>query len=198
MIFTYLPIMKMKYFEIQLLPNKIDPLQHYLNLKKMNSKEAIFEKTERYIESLGFEIVNKDDQRPWGGFLVIHEDQAAKFASQFFPEEDFESLKISEKLSPKILIVAPNKRLSWQYHFRRAEIWRCIEGQVAVGTSLTDEQKDTTILKIGDKIKLQQGERHRLIGLEDWGVVAEIWQHTDASHPSDEEDIVRLQDDFGR
>jgi hypothetical protein len=27
---------------------------------------------------------------------------------------------------------------------------------------------------------LQQGERHRLVGLEEWGVVAEIWQHTDA------------------
>lgn len=164
----------------------------------MNSKEEIFKQTEQYIEGLGFEIVKKDEQRPWGGFLVINEDQASKFASQFFPEEDFESLKISEKLSPKILIVAPHKRLSWQYHFRRAEIWRCIEGKVAVGTSLTDEQNEIKTLVKGDKIKLQQGERHRLIGLDDWGVVAEIWQHTDASHPSDEDDIVRLQDDFGR
>ena len=54
------------------------------------------------------------------------------------------------------------------------------------------------ILKVGDKIKLKQGKRHRLIGLEGWGVVAEIWQHTDAANPSDEDDIVRLQDDFGR
>jgi len=34
-------------------------------------------------------------------------------------------------------------------------------------------------------------------GIDGWGVVAEIWQHT-ASNPSDEEDIERLQDDFGR
>jgi hypothetical protein len=27
---------------------------------------------------------------------------------------------------------------------------------------------------------------------------AEIWQHTDVNHPSDEEDIIRVQDDFGR
>ena len=53
-------------------------------------------------------------------------------------------------------------------------------------------------LSKGDKIKLKQGERHRLIGLEDWGIVAEIWQHTDAARPSNEDDIVRLQDDFGR
>jgi mannose-6-phosphate isomerase-like protein (cupin superfamily) len=184
---------------------KFFPLQveHFIistnfDLEIMNSKEEIFEQTEQYIEGLGFEIVKKDKQRPWGGFLVINENQASKFASQFFPEEDFESLKISEMLSPKILLVAPEKRLSWQYHFRRAEIWRCIKGKVAVGTSMTDVQNEIKTLLEGDKIKLQQGERHRLIGLEDWGVVAEIWQHTDASNPSDEDDIVRLQDDFGR
>lgn len=147
---------------------------------------------------LGLEVVKQDRERPWGGFLVINEDQAKEFATEFFLEENLESLKISGKLSPKILLVAPEKRLSWQYHYRRAEIWRCIEGEVAVATSLTDEEKERIILKKGDKIKLQQGERHRLIGLEDWGVVAEIWQHTDAQNPSDEEDIVRLQDDFGR
>ena len=164
----------------------------------MKEKESVFKKAEELMDSLGFTIVKQDRERPWGGFLVIEENQAPQFAKQFFPEEDFESLKISEKLSPKILLVAPGKRLSWQYHFRRAEIWRCIDGEVAVATSLTDEESDRVILKVSDKIKLQQGERHRLIGLEDWGVVAEIWLHSDASHPSDEEDIVRLQDDFGR
>jgi mannose-6-phosphate isomerase len=37
-----------------------------------------------------------------------------------------------------------------------------------------------------------------LVGLDQWGVVAEIWQHTDVTNLSDESDIVRLQDDFGR
>lgn len=164
----------------------------------MNTSTEIFEKAERLMDELGFDIIKSDRSRPWGGFLVINEIQAKKFAKQFFPEEDFEALKLSDKLSPKILLVAPGKRLSWQYHFRRAEIWRCIDGQVNVATSMTDEQKDIMTLKKGDKIKLQQGERHRLIGMEDWGVVAEIWQHTDAKNPSDEDDIVRLEDDFGR
>ena len=39
---------------------------------------------------------------------------------------------------------------------------------------------------------------HRLVGLSNWGIIAEIWQHTDPEKPSDEEDIVRVQDDFGR
>lgn len=50
----------------------------------------------------------------------------------------------------------------------------------------------------GDQLFLKQGERHRLVGLDDYCVVLEIWQHIDAKQPSDEEDIIRLQDDFGR
>ena len=36
-----------------------------------------------------------------------------------------------------------------------------------------------------------------LIGLDNYSIVAEIWQHTDKNNPSDEEDIIRVQDDFG-
>lgn len=157
-----------------------------------------FSKAAALLQELGLHIVQADKERPWGGFYVIDESQAAIFIQHFFPEEDVEGLKIAGKLSPKILVVAPGKRLSWQYHHRRAEIWRCVEGEVSVVTSPGDEPLVQTRLQPGDIIKLQQGERHRLIGLDDWGIVAEIWQHTDAAFPSDEEDIVRLQDDFGR
>ncbi len=51
---------------------------------------------------------------------------------------------------------------------------------------------------MGDIIEIQKGERHRLIGLSDFGIVAEIWIHTDSVNPSDENDIVRLQDDYAR
>ena len=54
------------------------------------------------------------------------------------------------------------------------------------------------VYNVGDQLILKQGERHRLIGLNKTSVVAEIWQHTDATHPSDEDDIIRVQDDFGR
>ena len=102
------------------------------------------------------------------------------------------------KLSPKILLVKPGARLSWQYHHRRAETWRVIKGPVGVVRSLDDAQKDMIPHHNGDVITLQKGERHRLIGLDSWGVVAEFWQHTEAKSPSNEEDIVRLQDDYAR
>jgi len=164
----------------------------------MKTNTSVFERASDLLKKLDLKIIQLDSSRPWGGFFVLDEKEAPRFAKEFFPEEDFEKLKLSEKLSPKILLVAPGKRLSWQYHHRRAEIWRCIDGEVAVSTSLTDEEGPQQILQVGDKIKLQQGQRHRLIGLDGWGVIAEIWQHTDAANPSDEEDIVRVQDDFGR
>ena len=103
-----------------------------------------------------------------------------------------------EKLSPKILIVKPNARLSWQYHHRRAEIWRVYKGECGIIRSKTDKENEMKTYVEGDQIKLKQGERHRLIGLDDYCLVAEIWQHTDINNPSNEEDIVRVQDDFGR
>ena len=64
--------------------------------------------------------------------------------------------------------------------------------------SNTDTENEIEIYDEGDQIILEQGERHRLIGLDDYSVIAEIWKHTDANNPSDEDDIIRVQDDFGR
>lgn len=170
-----------------------------MNFKlKSTERTGVFSEIENYLTLLKLTVVDNDFNRPWGGFFVIDEQQAKPFADLFFPGIDLSSLRISGKLSPKILVVEPGKRLSWQYHHRRAEIWRSLSGKVGVVTSLTDEEKDTHTLSVGEEIRLTQGQRHRLVGLAEWGVLAEIWQHTDAENPSDESDIVRVQDDFGR
>lgn len=162
------------------------------------SKENLFQETEQKLKEQGFNISSQDQSRPWGGFFVIDEDQAQQFADTYFDSMPVDQLKISGKLSPKILLVAPNKRLSWQYHHRRAEIWKVVKGSVGVVTSDTDEEGQLKTYHPGELITLRQGERHRLVGLDGWGVLAEIWQHTDAENPSNEDDIVRVQDDFGR
>ena len=169
-----------------------------LNFSEDTPKALVFEKIEEYLNQQQLNVDKQDDTRPWGGFFVLDESQAEKFIALYFPHITKEEIIISGKLSPKILIVGPNKRLSWQYHHRRGEIWKLIGGMAGVVTSDTDVEKDTSHLSIGDIIKLKQGERHRLIGLDVWGIVAEIWQHTDTDNPSNEDDIVRLQDDFGR
>jgi mannose-6-phosphate isomerase-like protein (cupin superfamily) len=162
------------------------------------TKSTLFEKTARLLAEQGFTIVEQDDARPWGGFFVIDETQANRFIETYFPTEKPANFAAFAKLSPKILMVAPGKRLSWQYHFRRAEIWQVVEGTVGVVTSPTDEEGELKTYRPGDLIRLAKGERHRLVGLDDWGVIAEIWQHTDPENPSDEDDIVRLKDDYRR
>ena len=164
----------------------------------MQEMNNYFVNIENKIQSLGFSVVSKDFERPWGGFLVIDESQAQEFSNKFFKSLDVSTLKIGGKLSPKILIVKPGARLSWQYHNRRAEIWQVYKGSAGIIRSDSDLENEMKVYNEGDQIVLKQGERHRLIGLDDYCVVAEIWQHTDVNHPSNEEDIIRVQDDFGR
>ena len=161
-------------------------------------KSDVFSEVRKVLDSQNFQIVSEDQTRPWGGFFVLAEDQAQKFADTYFNGIAVEDLRISGKLSPKVLIVAPGKRLSWQYHDRRAEIWQVIKGTVGIITSPTDEEGELKEYVPGDRILLGKGLRHRAAGLSDWGIIAEIWQHTDHENPSDESDIVRVEDDFGR
>ena len=161
-------------------------------------KEEMYNHVLEYIEKEGLKVVTSDFTRPWGGFFVLDESQADLFIETFFPTYKKEELMLGNKLSPKVLVVEPGQRLSWQYHHRRAEIWRVVEGEVGVVMSDTDDETELNTFEPGDIIVLTKGQRHRLVGLDGWGVIAEIWQHTNPDEPSDEDDIVRLQDDYGR
>ena len=170
----------------------------HLEIDAQLSKSEVFEKVALFLAELGFEISSKDMDRPWGGFFVLEESQILKFKSEFFPEVALSDDQLKQKLSPKFLLVAPNARLSWQYHFRREELWKLIAGKSAICRSGSDEQGPVEPMTQGQVVSLEKGERHRLIGTDNWGVVAEIWMHSDPENPSDEEDIVRLQDDYSR
>ena len=158
----------------------------------------IFENVKSFLKKNNFKILSNDLNRPWGGFYLIDEDQSKKFINLFFNKSISKSIDFSNKLSPKILIIKPNKRLSWQYHNRRSEIWSVIEGNILVSMSENNEEEGQIVLKIKDHLEIGRKIRHRIIGNDDYALVAEIWIHTDKSNPSDENDIVRLQDDFNR
>lgn len=169
-----------------------------LDLSQKTDKQTAFDSVQNYIQSNALTIQKKDQERPWGGFFVIDNTSLITFINHFFPGVDVKKNGKKQVLSPKILLVQPEKRLSWQYHHRRSEVWKIVDGPVGIIISDDDSQTDVRSYNPGDVVTIEQGQRHRLVGLEDWGVVAEIWQHTDSSHPSDEHDIVRLEDDFGR
>ncbi len=169
-----------------------------MRIEKSATKAEIFNQIKEWLDFNDYIVAAEDRERPWGGFFVIDESQIAKFRSQFFASVEFSEAQLQQKLSPKILLVAPEKRLSWQYHHRRAEIWKLVGGEGGIITSPTDEEGEMEHLKLGEVVELAKGERHRLVGLDNWAVVAEIWMHTDPDNPSNEEDIVRVQDDFQR
>lgn len=163
-----------------------------------SSKHAIFQAVATELAEHGLNTTAVDPERPWGGFYVIDEAQTALFIDTYFAEERGEIALGEQKLSPKILIVEPEKRLSWQYHHRRTELWKVVNGKAGVMLSDTDEETSVQTRNIGDVIRISTQLRHRIVGLDSWGVLAEIWQHSDPAHPSDEDDIVRVTDDFGR
>ena len=155
----------------------------------------LFLSVKNEIESKGYKIVGYDFDRPWGGFLLINELQSEKFIKEFISKDLY---KIDGRVSPKILIVNPNSRLSWQYHYRRKEIWKVYKNSVGVVRSSDDKENEMSIHSEGDLIQFDKEERHRLVGLSKLGIVAEIWIHTDKNNPSNEDDIIRLQDDYSR
>ena len=155
----------------------------------------LFFSVKNEIESKGYDIIGHDFNRPWGGFILIDELQSEKFINEFI-SKDLD--KIDGRVSPKILIVNPNSRLSWQYHYRRKEIWKVYKNTVGIVRSSDDNENDMSIHREGDLIQFNKEERHRLVGLSKPGIVSEIWIHTDKNNPSNENDIIRLQDDYSR
>jgi len=165
----------------------------------MKTKEQIHTEILNKLISADIKIDGEDFNRPWGGFFKISNESLSKFLSGYFSgvELPFDITKLN--VSPKILVVEPGKKLSWQVHQRRSELWKVVSGSVGVYLSPTDIQPDKmNIYKNNETVEMKLGTRHRLVGLDDWGVVAEIWIHSDPDNPSDEDDIIRIDDDFGR
>jgi mannose-6-phosphate isomerase len=160
--------------------------------------DAVVSRARASLATAGLTVVGEDLTRPWGGFLLISQADIRRFIQTYFPGSDLQAAHERLELSPKLLLVAPGARLSWQYHRRRREIWRVVEGPVGISRSLTDDETPMRSYDVDEILSLELGERHRLIGLDTWGVIAEIWQHTDATSPSDEDDIVRVIDDYDR
>lgn len=164
----------------------------------MMTKKEIQSQVEKRIKEKNLFIAGKDFERPWGGFFKISDQSLDDFISVYFSGVNMNFNK-SLNLSPKILVVEPGKKLSWQVHERRSELWRVVKGPVGIYRSANDVQpEEMEKFNKGETIELDLGTRHRLVGLDDWGIVAEIWVHQFPDKPSDENDIRRIEDDFGR
>lgn len=109
------------------------------------------------------------DKRPWGSFTVLDEGEGYKV---------------------KRIEVLPGKRLSYQKHAQRAEHWFVVQGSAKV--TLDGEE---IILKMGETVDISVGTAHRV---ENPGNELTIFIEIQQGDYLGEDDIVRLEDDFGR
>lgn len=166
------------------------------------SKQDLIGKIIEISKEFGYTVADVDTAKPWGGFVRFEYGDGDNFVNEFFAGVDPVSARLGNpdaQLSPKFLVVAPGERLSWQVHARRAEKWVFLTDGGYYRSTNPDVMGELRAAQPGEVVQFAAGECHRLVGATDgYTIVAEIWQHTDRDHPSNEEDITRLQDDYKR
>jgi mannose-6-phosphate isomerase-like protein (cupin superfamily) len=99
----------------------------------------------------------------------------------------FEELAKNERVTVKLLYVEEGCRLSYQYHRHRREFWWVVKGRVVATVDSVN-----TVLREGESVEVPVRGRHRVAALVD-SVLLEV-----ARGRFDEDDIVRVEDDYGR
>lgn len=170
-------------------------------LQRYTDPSIIITELAHKMEASGMTIEEVITDKPWGAMVRFSKSDAAQFKELFFDHLELDLLKngdICTALSPKLLVVKPHARLSWQYHNRRAEYWTFLTSAQYMLSESNNMPETPEEAKRESYIYIKPKERHRLIGGNGVTIVAEIWQHSDKNNPSDEKDIVRVQDDYRR
>ena len=111
-----------------------------------------------------------------------------KIYSEIRPWGRFEKFHENKSCTVKLIYVNANSRLSLQYHKKRSEFWKVIKG-----TAVVEIDKKTIVLKEGETITIPRQAKHRVLALKSDCIILEI-----AYGRFDENDIVRLEDDYQR
>lgn len=104
------------------------------------------------------------------------------------PWGNFQQFTLNQKSTVKILKILPKRKLSLQKHHKRNEFWKVIKGNCIILIG-----KDEYRAKEGDEFFIPKKTEHRIIGGDMTSEVLEISFGT-----FDEEDIIRLEDVYGR
>jgi len=106
------------------------------------------------------------------------------------PWGSFENLLDTDYCKVKRIIVKPGQRLSYQYHHERTEHWVIVQGDAIV--TLNDKDH---IFKEGMVVEIPVGTKHRVKNEFDKNL---IFIETQTGTYFGEDDIVRIEDDYGR
>jgi len=102
----------------------------------------------------------------------------------------YESLIHGDRFQVKRLVVEPNRQLSLQSHFHRAEHWVVVKG-----TARVTRDQETLIVRENESVYLPLGCLHRL---ENPGKIPLTLIEVQSGAYLGEDDIVRLEDTYGR
>lgn len=104
------------------------------------------------------------------------------------PWGEFRQYTNGEPVTVKTIFVKKGERLSLQYHTKRAEFWKIISGtpEVTIGASIMRA-------KVGDEFMVPEKTNHRIAAIDEDVLFFEI-----SYGDFDENDIVRIKDDYGR
>ena len=106
------------------------------------------------------------------------------------PWGSFEHLLDCEYCKVKRIIVKPGQKLSYQYHHKRNEVWVVVQGIATV--TLDDKVVD---IKETEIVNIPVTTKHRV---ENKGTEDLVFIETQTGTYFGEDDIVRLEDDYGR
>ena len=134
------------------------------NISEANTLKTLSKDIKKnFIDELRFE------QRPWGSFETLHEEEGYKI---------------------KKIIVKPNEQLSLQMHSNRSENWTVVKGvaEVTIGNKINR-------LKVGESCHIKKKQKHSLRnpGKKDL-VLIEVQN----GNYLGEDDIIRFNDKYGR
>ena len=107
------------------------------------------------------------------------------------PWGEYYNLDSGRRWNLKTIYIKPKMRLSLQYHHHREEWWLLVSGDALAMVRDADGEK-TVPLKKGEIFRVHQKQIHRLSS-QKGGILVEV-----AYGAFDENDIVRLEDDYGR
>ena len=113
--------------------------------------------------------LNHYEERPWGSFEILLDEEYCKV---------------------KRIIVKPGQRLSYQYHHKRDECWVIVQGEALV--TLDGEEY---LFHKGMVVEIPVRTKHRVENKFDKDL---IFIETQTGHYFGEDDIVRIEDDYGR
>lgn len=114
-------------------------------------------------------MIGEREERPWGSWEVLDEGDGYKV---------------------KRIVVQPGHRLSYQTHEHRAELWNVVGGRA---TCVVDGEQ--VVAGPGESVRVEIGQAHRITNMDDEVLVIVEVQ---LGGYCGEDDICRLDDDYGR